>query len=354
MPNKPSKVFLDLDMLLFEAASAGEKVQYDYLDPTGKVVATFDSAEKSKSWLEEFKSFGVDFEHNCECDPEELTRSDAYYVDKGIEHCYKAFDSKLKALLDDIKIEDWKGYVSAASGIENFRYSIATLFKYKGERGKSHKPIHLEATRKYAVKNPNITAPKIAFEVDDLVNAMALKYGENGMVYAQDKDCQGITGAWFYCPTNYDEPIYSDPSVVGKLELRGDGKVIGWGTLFWLWQCLASDPVDNIKGCNKIGAKKAYKMLLPFSEQPASKLPEALVVVAKAFKKEYGEEYKYNHCYTGEEMVVNWYDVMKENLGLVMMLANQNDSVEKSILKYLDKGEVNESNGESVTDKEVQ
>lgn len=345
MPKKPTKAFIDLDMLLFAAASAGEKVQYDYTDPSGKVVATFDSAEKGKRWLEEFKTFQADFEYNCECEPDELTRSDAYYVDKGVDECYKAFDSKLKTLLDDIKIKDWKGYVSAASGIENFRYSIATLFKYKGGRGKNRKPIHLEATRAYAVKNPNITAPKIAFEVDDLVNAMALRHGEDGMAYAQDKDVAGLSGAWFYCPTNYEEPVYSDPSVVGKLELREDGKVIGWGTLFWLWQCLASDPVDNIKGCNKIGAKKAYEMLLPFSEKPRSELPEALKVVAKAFKKEYGEEYKYKHCYTGEDMLVSWYDVMKENLGLVMMLKDQNDSVEKSILKHLDKEYVGESDG---------
>ncbi len=335
--NKPTKVFIDLDVALFEAASAGEKVQYDYVDPSGKVVATFDSAEKGKAWLEEFSTFGVDFSYNCQCEPDELTRTDAYYIDKGVEECYKAFDSKLKAILEDIKIDDWKGYVSASSGIENFRYSIATLHKYKGERGKTRKPLHLEATRAYAVKKKNITAPRIAYEVDDLVNAMALRHGENGMVYAQDKDCQGISGAWFYCPTNYDEPIYSDPSLCGKLELRSDGKVIGWGTLFWLWQCLASDPVDNIKGCSGIGAKKAYKMLLPYSGASRELLPEALTVVAKAFKKAYGVDYNYKHCYTGEDMNVTWYEVMKENLDLVMMLADKNDSAEKSILKYLDK-----------------
>lgn len=336
-PKNPTKVFIDLDVILFQAASAGEQVKYDYVNQDGEVVATFDSADKGKSWLEEFKAFSFDFEHGCEDDPETITRLDARYEDKGVEECYKAFDQALKGVLKEIGIDNWNGYVSAASGLENFRYGVATLSKYKGERSKLRKPLYLEETRKYALQNPRIKAPKIAYEIDDYVNAMACKHGEDGMVYALDKDCQGITGAWFYCPTNYDHPIYSDPSIVGKLELRADKKVIGWGTLFWLWQCLASDTADGIKGCKGIGAKKAYNILLPYSEAPREKLPDVLKVVAQTFRKAYGDEYEYKHCYTDEMVKVGWYDVMKENFTLVYMLKGKNDSAEKSILKYLDK-----------------
>lgn len=359
MPKKPSKAFIDADVMLFQAASKGEQVWYIYYDKSGDEVARFSSAKEGDEWLVEKDLFGFDLKFGCEEDSEFLKKSrKQHFEDLGFEKCQEAWGSSVKYLEKDLlsfnKDMEFQYYISAATGLRNFRYDLATIAKYKDNRNETRKPKYLEELRTWCIKQDNVKAPKIKFEIDDMVNALAKKYGEDGLVVSYDKDCQGISGAWYYMPSDYDEPAYSSSKVVGKLFYdETSKKVSGCGTLFWLWQCMASDTADNIKGCKGIGKKKAYDILKDYSEKPVSYLPEVLAVVGRVFKKAYGDEYTYKHCYTEEEMKVGWYEVFKENLGLVMMLANQNDSVEKSILKFLNKEYVDEPNGESTSNKEI-
>ncbi len=337
---KPSKAYIDADVLLFQTASAAEQVNYVYYDGTTPV-ARFESAKAGKNWLAEIDMLGCDPEFGFDGNPDTLTR-ETEWIDIGFDECKKAWKTATEFLVKDLT--EWSPnikcnfYVSAASGLENFRYSVATIAPYKGNRNGTRKPKYLEELRQWVVKEfDNVTAPKIRYEVDDLVNAMAKKAGKDGLAVGYDKDIQGISGAWFWLVNDYDNPVYSDPSLIGTLELTGKDKVLGSGTLFWLWQCMASDTADNIKGCRGIGKKKAYDILKDYSGKGVEYLPEVLGVVGKVFKGVYGEEFTYKHCYTGEEVTVGWYDVFKENFSLVMMLSDQNDSAEKSVLKYLDK-----------------
>lgn len=341
MPKKPTKAFIDGDVILFTSASAGEQVVYTYKDKDDNEVARFNSADEGRKWIEETEAFGVDFQFGYDGDVLELVR-EQHFEDLGFDKCKDAWKTSTSYLEKDLKTFNkditFNYYISAATGLRNFRYDLATIAKYKDNRSNTRKPKYLEELRAWCIEQDNVKAPKIKYEIDDMVNALAKKHGEDGLVISYDKDCQGISGAWFYMPDDYDEPVYSDPELVGKLTIDDYGKKVhGFGNLFWLWQCMASDTADNIKGCKGIGKKKAYDILKDYSEKPISYLPEVLAVVGKVFKKAYGDNYTYKHCYTGEEMTVGWYDVFKENLGLVMMLANQNDNVEKSILKYLDK-----------------
>lgn len=349
-PKKPTVAFIDSDVILFKSASAGEQVVYTYHDTDGKEVARFTSAEAGKKWLEEVEVFGVDFEFGYEGDVKDLTRQQ-HFEDKGFDKCKEAWENSVKYLEEDLlKFNDeleFHYYISSASGLKNFRYDVATIACYKGNRDDTRKPKYLEELRSWCISKENVKAPRIKFEIDDMVNALAKKYGEDGLVVSYDKDVQGVSGAWFYMPDDYDTPVYSSEKIVGELELLPSNKVKGHGVIFWLWQCMASDTADNIKGCKGVGKKKAYDILKDYSGKPIEELPNLLTVVAKVFKKEYGDSYTYTHCYTKEKVTVSWYEVFRENLGLVMMLANQDDSVDKSILKYLKKEDVdNDSSGE--------
>lgn len=337
--NKPTRGFLDLDMMLFEAASFGEKVQYSYYD--GIIpVAVFDSAAEGKRWLEEFEVFGCDPEFGYDGDPTTLKR-ETTYKDLGVDKALKGWDEQLDKwikMVEAFGITNVTGFVSKGSGNANFRHELATIHEYKKGRDNAHKPIHLEAVRKYARKNPIIKSPKGNIEVDDIVTGFAQYYGEDGMVVASDKDCMGSQGCWIFCVGRMTEPVWSDPTKVGHIEPYNK-EAIGWGWLYWLYQTLCGDQADTYKGCQGYGSKTALKLLQEYNDASIDRLPEVLAAVGKVFKKKYGEEYNYNHWKTDELIEGSWYDVMNENLALAYMKNNEKDS-HMTIMKHLNKEDV--------------
>ncbi len=342
MPNKPEIAFMDLDVDLFKACNAGEKIQYTYYDGSTPV-ANFDSAAAGKAWLEEMEVFGCDPEFGFEGDPATLTR-ETTYIDLGADRAIDAWDEIYK---NNIKMIHecvgnpipCKGYVSPATSAETFRDKLATLIKYKDRDNR--KPAHLEAVRAHALTHPDIRASTVGVECDDEVQARAQAKGERGLLFSQDKDSATCVGCWLLNPNQYDDMVFSDPTKIGFIEWDAKKKKTkGWGMLFLLQQALFGDPVDSVLGVEGIGAKGAYNLLKDFSGKPYDSVHDAIKLVAKQYKERYGEVYKHNHWATGEELTKSWYDVMHENIQLVYMLKGSKDSAEKSVLKYLDRSDV--------------
>jgi len=338
-PSKPEIVFMDLDVDLFKASNAGEKIQYTYYD--GNIpVANFDSAADGKTWLFEMDLLGCDPEFGFEGDPSTLTRETSY-IDLGADKAIEAWDLIYKNNVDLIheqvgSLIKCQGYVSPATSAKTFRDKLATLTKYKDRDGR--KPIHLEAVRAHALTNPDIKASTVGVECDDEVQARAQAKGEKGLLFSQDKDSSTCIGCWLLNPNQYDEMVFSDPTKIGFIEWDvKKKKTKGWGMLFLLQQALYGDPVDSVLGVEGIGAKGAYNLLKDFSGRPFDTVYGAIELVAKQYKKKYGEVYVHKHWNTGEELTKSWYDVMHENIQLVYMLKGSKDSAEKSVLKYLDR-----------------
>lgn len=349
MPKKPEVTYADLDIALFISSSSAEQVQYVYYD-NGKEVARFDSADAGKKWIESSKevkdfhdSFDLDFLFGLDSieayagDTENLTR-EVEYLDLGVDKAYETFDRIIEDYKKTANTPVFKGYVSASTGSEVFRHKIATVKKYKGGRA-GRKPIYLEAVRQYAIEHHGFKQTRGFIETDDITEALATKAGEKGQLLSLDKDSLCCVGCWLLNENYFDEAVYSDPSIVGWLEQSGD-KVIGLGRLYLCYMSLVGDTVDNIGGCPKVGKVKAYNLLKDFSHKPISALPEALAVVAKEYKKVYGDSYEYKHWETGEKITRNWYSMMHEQFQLLYMLKSSKDSAEKSVLKYLEKEKI--------------
>lgn len=336
MPRKPVVTYADLDIALFKASSSAEKIQYIYYD-NDKEVARFDSADAGKKWVEEVETFSVDFQFGFEGDTENLTR-EVEYIDLGAEKGYEVLDHILEEYQKEAGTPVFNGYISAATGAEVFRHKVATLKKYKGTRA-GRKPLHLEAVREYALTKSFIKQVPSYLECDDYVQAYAQKKGETGQLLSLDKDSLTAVGCWVLNTNYFDEAIFSDPNTLGFIEKSGDN-VRGIGYLFFMGQQIFGDTSDSVTGVPKAGKAKALEVLKPFNNSPVNKLPEALLEVAKLYKKAYGDRHTYKHWETGESITRGWYEMMLEQSQLLYMLKGSKDSVEKSILKYLDKDAV--------------
>lgn len=321
---KPKYAYVDADMILFAAASIGEQVWYIYKDSKGKEVARFDNAKAGKDWLDLINDWGVDTIFGYEGDIDDLIRETEYEI-KDFEDCKKAFKKGFKKWVKQSGCTNAVAYISKGSGVENFRYKIATVKKYKGNRKDTHKPHYLEQLRKWAASQPYVKIARGSVEVDDVVCGLAQKKGKSACVAAGDKDSRGVTGCWFLIPDEMEKPVFSNPKIVGKIKKNEKGKVIGYGWLFWMHQTLTGDKADNYDGCKGIGDAKSYALLEPFSGVSSDHLDEVVSVVAEAYKKAYGKEYTYINHHTEQEVQASWKDIMIENLHLMYMRKTQND-----------------------------
>lgn len=342
MPSKPTKVFVDSDVLLFQAASAGEQVKYCYKDPEGNIIAEFNSAKDGKAWLDESEMMGCDIEFGYQGDLTELVR-EQYFVDKGFDECKKAWETAIDYMSKDL--EQWnKGMkitylISPATGLRNFRYDLATLHPYKGSRKDSRAPKYLEQLRSWVQSLPDVKSPKVRYEIDDVCLAYSQKNGENGLAVAVDKDVRTGVGCWVYHYGFMEEPEWSDPDTVGYLEYDGK-KMSGLGYLFLLHQAVSGDQIDGYKGIPKFGAKKAYDLLSPYNNKPVSYMGEIIELCIEQYRKHFGDEHHYKHHETGEPITAKPYDLFLENLNMAYMVKSNKDSAEQSIMKYLGKDEV--------------
>lgn len=323
-PPPPEIGFLDLDSPLFMAASAGEQVVYRALDENGDVIGEFESAHEFANWLEVCSEFTVDTEFGFEGDFDKIERETDYKI-KDVEECHKAFDAIIERWVEQAGVDDWVGYISKASGEENFRYAVAKMKPYKGNRSGMRKPHHLEATRRYAKSHPKIKTARGSVEVDDVTCALAQRRGHKGCVVGVDKDARGVKNTHFFIPDEMDSPQFSSKKIVGRLYLNEKGEVKGYGDLFWLYQILAGDPVDNYGGCAKIGPAKAYKLLNDYDGVDARYLKNALETVCEAYSKAFGDNHEHKCAVTGEKIKRHWKDILEEMCQLAYMKKSQKD-----------------------------
>lgn len=326
-PPKPKIAIIDGDSILFKAASAGEKTWYVATDPDGNEITRFDSAKAYDAWLEELDILGFSLTAEYSGSVDELTRSIEYEI-LDVELCYKAFDHTVKEWCRMAGIEDYIVYIGKATGARNFRYDLATIHPYKKGRENTRKPHHLEAVRKYAASKSNVKIVRGAIEVDDRVVELAEKYKHNSVLCGLDKDSTQARGCWHLFVGFSDEPFFVSKKNVGNIKPEGK-KIFATSFLRVALQLLEGDKsVDGIAGLPKYGPKKAYKLLQEFDGVDLQHLPEVFSTVAREYKKVYGGNHTYEHCYTGEPITRDWYEMFEENLRLLWMKRHKDDKGE--------------------------
>ncbi|MCJ8335861.1 MAG: hypothetical protein MJH10_16745 [Epibacterium sp.] len=125
------------------------------------------------------------------------------------------------------------------TGSNNFRYDIATIKPYKGQRGE--KPEHLEVTRDQ-LQTEWLAEVVEGQEADDAIGIKATELKGDCIIASIDKDLLMIPATHY----NFGKKEWTEVS-----QEQGD--------YFFYKQLLTGDQVDNIQGVPGIGPKKAEK-----------------------------------------------------------------------------------------------
>lgn len=158
-------------------------------------------------------------------------------------------DSFITDLLMEDDLLDVMDFEYFLTGKTNFRYDYAVTAPYKGNRKKSKKPQHLQALREHLVSTWGAVVSEDQ-EADDAMSIRQYAEGDNSIIISLDKDLDMVPG-WHY---NFvkQQKYYVDRDQ---------------GLYNFYKQILTGDNVDNIKGCYRIGPKKAEKILADCSTE---------------------------------------------------------------------------------------
>lgn len=196
-----------------------------------------------------------------------------YFGDEGI-NVDSAFDKACEA------IESWQAGAQADHCLlafspqdrGNFRHGLGIGYKASRKGDKVEEYWMLEERLKSAF--PWYEIPYL--EGDDALGIMHTsdKAGEETVIVSIDKDMKTIPGLLFN-PNKQDRPIYIDENTA---------------TWHWLYQTLMGDPVDEYKGCPRIGQVKAARILPTptLEDSPESYLSAAWASVYRTYLTAYG------------------------------------------------------------------
>ena len=217
------KPLIDADVLRYEVGFSGEGKDEEGED----FIANFD-------WVAELLDSKIDLI----CDEVEATEPPTLYLTADKKLCDK-MGLKYKP---------------------NFREAIAVTKPYKGTRVKS-KPFHFDNLTHYMLGKYDVQLA-VGIEADDLICIDSSKaFHEDTVICSRDKDlrmCPAIHYSWECGRQSSEGPVRVDGT--GWLERRGD-KVIGYGPIFFYYQLLVGDSVDNIPGLPRVGPVKALEAL---------------------------------------------------------------------------------------------
>jgi len=168
-----------------------------------------------------------------------------------------------------------KAVVFFSEGV-NFRYEVAKIVPYKGNRAETRKPLMMAEIKEYVLRKYKTHVVK-DIEVDD---ALGLYQDDTTVISTQDKDLNGVPG-W---------------RVGGKGPFQHkDGLRLitpDEALRFFYCQLLSGDSTDNIVGLYRYGLVKAEKYYLKELGKPPHKESElyqlALTLYQKAIKDSEG------------------------------------------------------------------
>jgi hypothetical protein len=185
-------------------------------------------------------------------------------IAQPVENALQIVKTSLKAMTYDVE-ERFNQVASESlvlSGPDNFRFKIATIRPYKGNRP-ARLPVHYQAIRDYLTER----GAKVIHrrEADDEISIRAWRLwnesGQDGrhaatyVVATIDKDLDQIPG-WHY---DYMKHVFYFVD-------EDDARAALWT------QILSGDPSDNVPGCWKVGRTKAHKLIQSYISQGASDL----------------------------------------------------------------------------------
>lgn len=160
-----------------------------------------------------------------------------YSIAEPLGFCLHSVKKLITSILNETKATSHKIYLT---GNSNFRDTVAVTKPYKGNRDKTHKPIHYTAIKEYLIDKWNAEVIN-GMEADD---AMGIAQSCSTVICSLDKDMLMIPGQHYNWRTGVHRTITKEEA-----------------DRHFYYMMLTGDVVDNIKGVPKIGPAKADKIL---------------------------------------------------------------------------------------------
>lgn len=258
------RCLIDADILIYEIGSCGE---FDVKDDDGE--KTGEHVIRHSDFVFEL----LDQRIREICEECWSNQPPTLYL-TGNEQVMRMYNKELKR-----KGEDQVEYKP------NFRYAVATVKPYKGNRKDVVKPYHTENIiaymfAKYEVKVAN------GYEADDAIIIDTMLDLDNTIVCTRDKDLRQAGKHHFGWACGKQEQFGpKEIDTFGSLEYNADKKKLtGEGIKFFYSQLLTGDPVDNIPGLPGCGPVKAFELLDELETEP-----DLLGAVEAAYEVRYGE-----------------------------------------------------------------
>lgn len=211
-----NKVIIDFDSSIYAIASAcnGNKWEYKGQQWDTKAIAIKALESEGKDITKLIKTSNPE--------PWEAVKST---IDRYIDDLFESLNNPFNVL------------ALVAGGSGNFRYDVATILPYKGNRV-TELPYHFNAVKEYVVKTKEVKKVNPYWEVDDAVGYL---YEDGDLIVSIDKDLNQIPGEHF----NPKKKEYTD---IQPLE----------ASRYFYTQVLTGDSTDNILGIYGIGSSSTY------------------------------------------------------------------------------------------------
>jgi hypothetical protein len=247
------QVIVDLDFLVYRAGFAAETRSYDVAVelPSGEIEQKLFSPVSSCAKYPDGASAGDVMKAYIATLPEgsHIISKETVISPEPESHALHIASEMIHNMLAAVKKELPKAKTKKPrmllTGKRNYRYHIATIKPYKGNRDADTRPVHYDALRAYLIKHHKAEVIE-GHEADDEAS-IAMWSGTkhiDKVLISQDKDLDQAPGMHF-------DPVKKVFYTITAQEAD---------RAFWL-QVLSGDATDNIPGCYKIGTTKAAKLI---------------------------------------------------------------------------------------------
>lgn len=173
-----------------------------------------------------------------------------------VEFAFQRLRMLVESVLEKVGADSYHLFLTSTDH-SNYRYNIAKLQEYKGNRKNMKRPVHYDVLREYLIKYYDAEVIHNQ-EADDAMGIMQSKSTDNTIICSIDKDLDMIPGYHYNIDTG-ETYVATDPGTVYLDDTRH--KVIGRGLKWFYAQMLLGDNADNIPGIPGYGPVKVVETL---------------------------------------------------------------------------------------------
>lgn len=193
---------------------------------------------------------------------------------KRLDTAIRRFQQDMLTQMFLTKAQHVRVHLTAHDSLKAGRFNVKGIKPYQGQRKGKDKPSLLEPLREAITYREN-WLPEFSvtlhreLEADDGMMIEAYAYGENSVMWSDDKDLRMTPYPYWERERGVLMPSEPFGYLMMKYTESGTPKCIGQGPLFFWAQMLMGDPADHIQGIlrlngAKCGAVGAYNALHEF------------------------------------------------------------------------------------------